>query len=102
MMSIWATSNLLERSMRGSATSKPLFAGTPRSAFLSSATLSLGSGAELALADDPNRFVPRFQGLADPEGSLATLNLRRSTDMNNNAFFQDLGTNGTQSVLRPS
>ena len=97
-MSIWPMRNLLVRSLRVSAASKSNFANAPRSAFLSSAVLLLGLGAMLALADDPTQFVPRFQEFPDPEGRFANLNLGGPTDMTDNAFFRDLGTNGRRCV----
>jgi cytochrome c peroxidase len=89
---------LIERHIPGSVSSKASFARAPRSVFLSSTVVLLGLAAVLALADDANQFVPRFQEFSDPDGRFANLNLGGPTDTTNNAFFQDLGTNGRRCV----
>jgi cytochrome c peroxidase len=97
-MSIRLTRKLLERSIPVSAPSKSNFPRAPRPAFLSSAVLLLGLATVLAVAEGSNRFVPRFQEFSDPEGRFANLNLGGPTDTSNNAFFEDLGTNGRRCV----
>lgn len=62
------------------------------------AVLLLGSGVLLAVAENSNRFVPRFQQFSDPDGAFANLNLGGPTDTTTNPFFQDLGTNGRRCV----
>ena len=65
---------------------------------LLTAVLVLGAGGLLAVANSSNLFVPRFQEFSDPEGRFANFNPGGPTDMANNAFFQDLGTNGRRCV----
>jgi cytochrome c peroxidase len=62
------------------------------------AVLALGSGVLLAVAENSDRFVPRFQQFSDPDGAFANLNLGGPTDTTTNPFFQDLGTNGRRCV----
>lgn len=95
-MSTWLTHDPLERHIPGSSPSKTIRA--PRPAFLSAVVLLLGLGALLALADDSDRFVPRFQEFSDPAGRFANLNLGGPTDTTTNPFFQDLGSNGRRCV----
>jgi cytochrome c peroxidase len=61
----------------------------------------LGSPAELALAQNPGTDsqqtpseIPEFQVDGDPTGKIATYQPSGPTDTANNAFFQNLGTNG--------
>ena len=96
-MAIWLTRNRLESPVRDSAPSKPSPLA-PGPVFLLSAVLLLGLGTLLGVADDSNRFVPRFQEFSDPAGRFANLNLGGPTDTATNPFFQDLGSNGRRCV----
>lgn len=72
----------------------------PRAArlILLSTIVLVGTGAVLAVGQGMNLFVPRYQEFSDPLGRFANLNLGGPTDIANNAFFQDLGTNGRRCV----
>ncbi|NDQ58808.1 MAG: hypothetical protein GZ088_17230 [Acidipila sp.] len=65
---------------------------------LLSTIVLVGTGAVLAVGQGMNLFVPRYQEFSDPLGRFANLNLGGPTDIANNAFFQDLGTNGRRCV----
>jgi cytochrome c peroxidase len=56
--------------------------------------------AALIVAKSSDQFVPRFQEFSDPQGRFANFNPGGPTDTANNAFFQDLGTNGRRCVTR--
>ena len=58
----------------------------------------LCAGVLLGLANNSNRFIPRYQEFGDPGGTFATLNLDGPTDTSSNPFFQPLGTNGRSCV----
>jgi len=58
----------------------------------------LCAGVLLGLADNSNRFIPRYQEFGDPDGTFATLNLDGPTDTTSNPFFQPMGTNGRSCV----
>jgi len=60
--------------------------------------LLLTSLGGLAVAHNRNQFVPRYQEFSDPVGRFANFNVGGPTDMTNNAFFEDLGTNGRRCV----
>lgn len=62
------------------------------------AVLILLTATALIVARSSNQFVPRFQEFSDPEGRFANFNPGGPTDTDNNAFFQDLGTNGRRCV----
>ena len=62
------------------------------------AVLLLLSAAAFGIAHDSDRFVPKFQEFSDPDGRFANFNPGGPTDTTNNAFFQDLGTNGRRCV----
>jgi hypothetical protein len=81
-----------------SASSKSSFARSRGLGFLTSIVILLGAGALLAIGRNSDRFVPRFQEFSDPEGRFANFNPGGPTDTANNAFFQDLGTNGRRCV----
>ncbi|HEV1993321.1 MAG TPA: hypothetical protein VGR03_03220 [Candidatus Acidoferrum sp.] len=66
--------------------------------FASMAVLILLTATALIVARSSNQFVPRFQEFSDPEGRFANFNPGGPTDTDNNAFFQDLGTNGRRCV----
>ena len=74
------------------------FSRNRRFALFTISVLIIGSGAVLAVAENSNQFVPRFQEFFDPEGRFVNLNLGGPTDTTKNAFFQDLGTNGRRCV----
>jgi cytochrome c peroxidase len=57
----------------------------------------IAAGA-LAVANNSDTILPRFQEFANPDGRLANLNLGGPTDTAQNPFFQDLGTNGRRCV----
>ena len=69
-----------------------------RFALRAATVFTIASGAALAVADNSDRFVPRFQEFFDPQGRFANLNLDGPTDTTKNAFFQDIGTNGRRCV----
>ena len=77
--------------------SKAKFPCAARLILLSTIVL-FGAGAVLAVGQGMNLFVPRYQEFSDPLGRFANLNLGGPTDIANNAFFQDLGTNGRRCV----
>jgi hypothetical protein len=66
--------------------------------FASMAAVILLTATALIIARTSDQFVPRFQEFSDPEGRFANFNPGGPTDTNNNAFFQDLGTNGRRCV----
>jgi hypothetical protein len=66
--------------------------------FASMAALILSTATALIVAKSSDPFVPRFQEFSDPEGRFANFNPGGPTDTENNAFFQDLGTNGRRCV----
>jgi cytochrome c peroxidase len=66
--------------------------------FASMANVVLLTATAMIVAKNSDRFVPRFQEFADPEGRFANFNLGGPTDTANNPFFQDLGTNGRRCV----
>ena len=66
--------------------------------FASMTALILLTATALVVARSSNQFVPRFQEFSDPEGRFANFNPGGPTDTENNAFFQDLGTNGRRCV----
>ncbi|HTF26633.1 MAG TPA: hypothetical protein VK937_22395 [Candidatus Limnocylindria bacterium] len=74
------------------------FSRNHRFALLTMSVLMIGGGAVLAVAENSNQFVPRFQEFADPDGRFANFNKGGPTDTTKNAFFQDLGTNGRRCV----
>jgi len=90
--------NQLNLLLPDSTSSKSSFARSRRLAFLTSIVILLGAGALLAIGRGSDLFVPRFQEFSDPEGRFATFNPGGPTDTTNNAFFQDLGTNGRRCV----
>lgn len=96
-MAIRLTRNVLASPVRNSAPSKPS-PRAPGPVSILGAVLLLGLGALLGVADDSNRFVPKFQEFSDPEGRFANLNLGGPTETTTNPFFQDLGTNGRRCV----
>src|SRR5947207_13211457 len=69
------------------------FSRNHRFALLTISVLMIGGGAVLAVAENSNRFVPRFQEFVDRDGRFANFNEGGATDTTKNAFFQDLGTN---------
>src|SRR5882724_3531148 len=62
------------------------------------AGLTTVGGVALAVANNPDRFVPRFEEFLDPDGRFANLNLGGPTDTTKNAFFEDIGTNSRRCV----
>jgi cytochrome c peroxidase len=66
--------------------------------FASLAALILLTATALVVARSSNQFVPRFQEFSDADGRFANFNPGGPTDTENNAFFQDLGTNGRRCV----
>ena len=50
------------------------------------------------LAHDDSQFVPRVQEFSDADGRFVNFNAGGPTDTTQNAFFQDLGTNGRRCV----
>jgi cytochrome c peroxidase len=62
------------------------------------ADLTTLGGVALAVANNSDRFVPRFEEFLDPDGRFANLNLGGPTDTTKNAFFEDIGTNGRRCV----
>ena len=62
------------------------------------AAVVLLTATALIVAKSSDQFVPRFQEFSDPEGRFANFNPGGPTDTTNNAFFQDLGTNGRRCV----
>ena len=74
------------------------FSRNHRFALLTISVLMIGGGAVLAVAENSNRFVPRFQEFVDRDGRFANFNEGGPTDTTKNAFFQDLGTNGRRCV----
>ena len=71
---------------------------TRRFHFASIAILLLSYAAVLAVAHGSNDSVPVFQEFSDPAGRFATFNAAGPTEMEDNPFFQDLGTNGRRCV----
>ena len=69
-----------------------------RARLASMAVLLLLGAAAFGIAHDSDRFVPRFQEFSDPDGRFANFNPGGPTDTANNAFFQDLGSNGRRCV----
>jgi cytochrome c peroxidase len=90
--------NQLTLRVPDSASSKSSFVRSRRLAFLTTFVILLGAGALLAIGRGSDLFVPRFQQFSDPEGRFANFNPGGPTDTTNNAFFQDLGTNGRRCV----
>jgi len=66
--------------------------------FASITALLLLATAALGIAHKANDSVPRFQLFSDSDGLFANFNAAGPTDTANNAFFQDLGTNGRRCV----
>jgi cytochrome c peroxidase len=66
--------------------------------FASIAILLLACATALAVAHSSNDSVPTFQVFSDPAGRFATFNTAGPTEMEDNPFFQDLGTNGRRCV----
>ncbi|HKV05105.1 MAG TPA: hypothetical protein VJO53_08370 [Candidatus Acidoferrales bacterium] len=66
--------------------------------YLSMAGFLLVGGVTLAIGEGSGSLIPVFQEFSDPFGSFATVDLGGPTDTANNAFFQDLGTNGRRCV----
>jgi hypothetical protein len=62
------------------------------------ALLIVFAAGALAIADNSDTVLPRFQEFANPDGRLANLNLGGPTDTTQNPFFQDMGTNGRRCV----
>ncbi len=62
------------------------------------ATLLCVAGAGLALSESSSQVVPVFQEFANPAGVSANYKTGGPTDMTQNAFFQDLGSNGRRCV----
>jgi len=62
------------------------------------AALTVFAATALAIAGSTDQILPRYQEFSDPEGRFANLNLGGPTEMANNPFFQDLGTNGRRCV----
>ena len=87
----------LNRLASFTAAAKAKFPRAARLILLSTIVL-FGAGAVLAVGQGMNLFVPRYQEFPDPLGRFANLNLGGPTDIANNAFFQDLGTNGRRCV----
>jgi cytochrome c peroxidase len=72
--------------------------GARRIRYASIAALLLSGATGLAIAHSSNDSVPIFQEFSDPSGRFASLNTAGPTEMADNAFFQDLGTNGRRCV----
>jgi hypothetical protein len=64
---------------------------------LAAATFLICAGMAIA-SGDSLRFVPVYQEFSDPDGRFANFNTGGPTDTTQNAFFQDLGTNGRRCV----
>jgi cytochrome c peroxidase len=62
------------------------------------AALILLTATALIVAGNANQFVPRLQEFSDPEGRFLNINAGGPTDIESNAFFQDMGTNGRRCV----
>lgn len=60
--------------------------------------LLLSGATALAIAHTSNDSIPTFQEFSDPVGRFANFNAAGPTDIDDNPFFQDLGTNGRRCV----
>jgi cytochrome c peroxidase len=84
--------------MRSPASSRDAWRFSRYLRFASMAAVILLTATALIIARTSDQFVPRFQEFSDPEGRFANFNPGGPTDTANNAFFQDLGTNGRRCV----
>jgi cytochrome c peroxidase len=75
-------------------------AGKRYAAFLACTTLLIAAcGALLATAERPQiQTIPAFERFQDPSGEFANVNTAGDTDVTQNPFFQDIGTNGRSCV----